>query len=177
MRTPSFALAATLMLAATPASAMEFRSTDLAEGAMFAKANVCARLGGSAVSPQLSWRGVPAGTKSLALTMFDPDARGGSGFWHWVVLDIPASATGLASGAGASQATLPAGSLAASNGAGTQVYLGPCPPDTIVHHYQITLYALPDKPALEATAKPEDAGAWLSKHAIATARLTPVFQK
>ena len=172
MRNSSVLGAALALFAVTSASAMEIKSTDLADGAMFRTVNVCKRHGGSDVSPQLSWSGVPAGAKSLAITMFDPDARGGIGFWHWVVLDIPTTVTSLAAGAG-----LPQGAVGGSNGMGTAVYLGPCPPDAIVHHYQITLYALPDKPALEASAKPEDAAAYLSKHALATARITPVFQK
>jgi hypothetical protein len=164
-----------LFLFAQAAGAMDLRSTDVADSAMFPKANVCAKHGGSSVSPQLSWSGVPSGAKSLALTMFDPDARGSGGFWHWVVLDIPVNVTSLAAGAGGG--SLPQGAMGGSNGIGTNVYLGPCPPDAIVHHYQITLYALPDKPELQPTAKPEDAGAYLAKHALATARITPVFQK
>jgi len=172
----SFVLGAALALfAVTSAAAMEIKSTDVADGAMFRKLNVCKRHGGSDVSPQLSWSGVPAGAKSLAITMFDPDARGGGGFWHWVVLDIPPAVTSLAGGAGGG--SLPQGAVGGSNGMGTAVYLGPCPPDAIVHHYQITLYALPEKPAVEPSAKPEDAAAYLTKHALATARITPVFQK
>ena len=66
--------------------------------------------GGQNVSPQLAWSGAPAGTRSFALTMYDPDAPTGSGWWHWVVYDIPTGATGLAKGAGAAGgAQLPQG--------------------------------------------------------------------
>jgi len=177
MRTKIWAIAALLCFAAMPASAMEIRSTDVSEGALMAKANICPPLGGGNTSPQLSWSGVPTSAKSLVLTMFDPDARGGQGFWHWVVLGIAPSSTGLASGAGASQASLPAGAVAASNGMGQLAYIGPCPPDAITHHYQITLWALTEKPALDANSKPEDVGAYLAKHAFANARITPVYRK
>ncbi|HEY8948491.1 MAG TPA: YbhB/YbcL family Raf kinase inhibitor-like protein, partial [Rhizomicrobium sp.] len=80
-------LAALAALAVTPASALDLKSTDVAQGASFPVNEVCARYGGGDVSPALSWSGVPAGTQSLAITMFDPDA-GGDGWWHWVVVDI-----------------------------------------------------------------------------------------
>jgi len=177
MDTKRWVLAGLLSFAAMPAAAMDIRSTDVSEGALMAKANICSPLGGGNTSPQLSWSGVPANAKSLALTMFDPDARGGDGFWHWVVLDIPPGTTGLAAGAGASQASLPAGAVAGSNGMGQLAYIGPCPPDAITHHYQITLWLLTEKPALTADSKPEDVGAYLAKHAIANARITPVYRK
>lgn len=105
---------------------------------------------GSNVSPALSWSNVPAGTQSLALQVYDPDAPSGSGFWHWAVYNIPPTATGLPQGAGNSPATLPAGAfggntdfldtgLIGMNGN----YGGPCPPQgDKPHRYQFTLYAL-----------------------------------
>ncbi len=81
---------------------------------------------GRNISPALSWRGAPAATKSLALTFFDPDARQGAGFWHWLVINIPATATGLPRGA--SQRDLPAGSLPTRTDFGRPGYGGPCPP-------------------------------------------------
>jgi Raf kinase inhibitor-like YbhB/YbcL family protein len=90
------------------------------------------------VSPQLSWTGAPAGTQSYAVLMFDPDAPTGSGFWHWLAWDIPASTTSLPTGA-----TLPAGSVNGENDAGTFGYTGPCPPaGDGTHHYQITVIAV-----------------------------------
>jgi Raf kinase inhibitor-like YbhB/YbcL family protein len=93
---------------------------------------------GPGVSPELSWSGAPAGTKSYAVLMFDPDAPTGSGFWHWVAWDIPAGTTSLATGA-----TPPAGAVSGENDAGTLGYTGPCPPPGDgTHHYQITVIAL-----------------------------------
>jgi Raf kinase inhibitor-like YbhB/YbcL family protein len=90
------------------------------------------------VSPELSWSGAPAGTKSYAVLMFDPDAPTGSGFWHWVAWDIPAGTTSLPTGA-----ALPAGAVSGENDAGTIGYTGPCPPPGDgTHHYQITVIAL-----------------------------------
>ena len=84
---------------------------------------------GSNISPELHWQGAPAGTKSFALTMYDPDAPTGSGWWHWVVYNIPASATRLAAGAGEpGKNLLPKGSTMGNGDMGTAAYVGPCPP-------------------------------------------------
>ena len=85
--------------------------------------------GGQNVSPDLAWSGAPEGTQSYALTMYDPDAPTGSGWWHWVVYDIPASATGLVMGAGAAGgAELPAGAKLGRTDFGTAEYGGAAPP-------------------------------------------------
>jgi Raf kinase inhibitor-like YbhB/YbcL family protein len=105
---------------------------------------------GGNVSPALQWSNVPAGTQSLALQVYDPDAPTGSGFWHWAVYNIPASAPGLAQGAGNSAATLPAGAFGGNTdftdtGAtgGNGNYGGPCPPvGDKPHRYIFTLFAL-----------------------------------
>lgn len=105
---------------------------------------------GSNVSPSLRWSNVPAGTKSLVLQVFDPDAPTGSGFWHWTVYNIPATATELPRGAGNSPGALPAPSFGGVNDfldtGVTDVngnYGGPCPPTgDKPHRYIFTLYAL-----------------------------------
>ena len=105
---------------------------------------------GSNISPALRWSNVPAGTKSLALQVHDPDAPTGSGFWHWAVYNIPATATGLPQGAGNSSNELPAPAFGGANDfldtGATGVngnYGGPCPPTgDKPHHYVFTLYAL-----------------------------------
>ncbi|MFB7947088.1 YbhB/YbcL family Raf kinase inhibitor-like protein [Kitasatospora phosalacinea] len=116
---------------------------------------------------RLEWRGAPAGTRSFAVTMFDPDAPTGSGFWHWVVWDVPAGATGLGR-------TLPAGAVAGTDDAGVQGYLGPCPPvGDRAHHYRITVYAL-DTPSLaQPAATPAAVTAFgMSGHVIGYAQTT-----
>jgi hypothetical protein len=105
---------------------------------------------GSNTSPALAWSNVPAGTKSLALQVHDPDAPTGSGFWHWAVYDIPPATSGLAQGAGNAQSSLPAGAYGGNTdfvdtGAtgGNGNYGGPCPPQgDRPHRYVFTLYAL-----------------------------------
>jgi Raf kinase inhibitor-like YbhB/YbcL family protein len=119
-------------------------STDLKDGA-FADAQVLNTFGcnGENVSPQLSWTNAPAGTKSFVLTMFDPDAPTGSGFWHWVVVNIPASARAMPTGASKDAAKLPVGSLETRTDLGAPGYGGPCPPARDKpHRYVFTLHAL-----------------------------------
>ena len=96
---------------------------------------------GRNVSPQLSWANPPGGTRSFALTCFDPDAPTGSGFWHWIVVNIPPDVTSLT--AGASGAGLPAGALETRTDFGPPGYGGPCPPEgDHPHRYLFTLHAV-----------------------------------
>jgi len=99
---------------------------------------------GKNISPELHWKGVPKGTKSLALTAYDPDAPTGSGWWHWVLIDLPANTTHLAKNAGTFDGgALPKGSFQAVTDFGKKGYGGPCPPvGDRPHHYIFTLYAL-----------------------------------
>jgi Raf kinase inhibitor-like YbhB/YbcL family protein len=95
-------------------------------------------------SPQLSWNNAPEGTKSFAVTMYDPDAPTGSGWWHWVVFDIPANTNELVSGAGNTDLNLtPDGVIQSITDYGVNGYGGPCPPEGHgLHQYIITVYAL-----------------------------------
>jgi Raf kinase inhibitor-like YbhB/YbcL family protein len=176
MTASRFALATALSLAAMPACAMTLKSSDVAEGVYFPVSEICARYDGSDVSPALSWSGAPQGTKSLAITMFDPDAHG-DGWWHWLVVNIPATATGLAQGAG--RGTLPDGAVALQNSSGNARYDGSCPPaGSGLHHYEITLWALGDATMpLDPAGDPKAAGEWLQKHSIGMSRITPVYRK
>ena len=98
---------------------------------------------GMGVSPALAWKNPPTDTKSYAVTIFDRDAPTGSGFWHWLVYNIPASVTALPEGAGSDGKSLPAGAAMARNDAGSSAYLGPCPPvGDKAHRYLVTVYAL-----------------------------------
>jgi Raf kinase inhibitor-like YbhB/YbcL family protein len=99
---------------------------------------------GSNKSPELNWTGAPEGTQSFAITMYDPDAPTGSGFWHWVVVDIPATIHELKQGAGDIKSNIaPQGSLQSINDTGAPGYQGPCPgTGEAAHRYIITVYAL-----------------------------------
>jgi len=143
---------------ASAAGNFTLTSKDIAPGGKIAEAQVFNGFGckGGNVSPELSWSNAPAGTKSFALLMHDPDAPTGSGWWHWLVYNIPASTASLPAGAGdAHKGTLPAGAVQARTDFGTPGYGGPCPPPGKPHHYHFFLYPLKvdklDVPA-EATA-------------------------
>jgi len=95
-------------------------------------------------SPHLAWSDAPAGTKSFALTCFDPDAPTGSGFWHWLVVNIPPETRSLAAGAGdPASGLLPAGALQTRTDFGKPGYGGPCPPQgDHPHRYLFTVFAV-----------------------------------
>lgn len=116
---------------------MEIRSDGIAADAhidlRFAEPGV----GGSNISPAMSWSGAPEGTRSFALTCFDPDAPTGSGWWHLVVTDIPLEVNSLAEGA-----VLPAGSRTWTNDYGYPGWGGPWPPPGPAHHYVFTIFAV-----------------------------------
>jgi Raf kinase inhibitor-like YbhB/YbcL family protein len=99
---------------------------------------------GKNISPQLSWKNAPEGTRSFAITMYDPDAPTGSGWWHWVVFDIPASTSTLPVGARTTGMTgLPNGAIQSLTDFGSTGYGGPCPPPGHgPHQYILTIYAL-----------------------------------
>jgi Raf kinase inhibitor-like YbhB/YbcL family protein len=107
-------------------------------------ANVFGCTGGN-MSPPLEWSGEPAGTKSFVVTLFDPDEHGDpSGWWHWIVYDLPASTYGLPKGAGTEHSTvLPAGTMQGRTDLGNDAYHGPCPDKgDPPHRYTFTIYAL-----------------------------------
>jgi Raf kinase inhibitor-like YbhB/YbcL family protein len=130
---------------------------------------------GGNVSPELRWKNAPAGTKSFAVTVYDPDAPTGSGWWHWLVYDIPATVTHLRAGAGDPKKGLaPAGSVQSRNDAGARGYGGPCPPSgDRPHRYVFTVYALRvQKLGVPPTASGATVGSGLNGQALAKATLT-----
>lgn len=156
------------------AQALELKSKELRAGAQLGPSQVYAGFGcsGSNRSPDLSWSYVPVGTRSFAVTVYDPDAPTGSGWWHWVIYDIPASATGLPAGI-ASQASRADGSKQARNDFGTNGFGGACPPPgDKPHQYVFTLYALKtDKLDVPADASPAMVGFMLGANRLDTAVL------
>jgi Raf kinase inhibitor-like YbhB/YbcL family protein len=132
---------------------------------------------GGNFSPELHWSGAPSGTKSFALTIFDPDAPGGEGWWHWVVVNIPSTTTGLVAGAGDKESSrLPTGSSQFRNDYGELGYGGPCPPHGTTHHYRVKIFALNlEKLSDGPNSSPRKVAKELEAHAIGTAQITTVF--
>lgn len=156
-------------------------STDVAEQQTLAKTFVHGAMGagGDNVSPALAWSGAPEGTKSFALTMYDPDAPTGSGWWHWVVYDLPAACTGLPRGAGNPGGALPVGALQGRTDFGSKEYGGAAPPPGHgPHRYVFTLYALNvDKLDVPADASAAYVGFMIHFAKLGEARLTAKYER
>ena len=167
-----------VLFCAASANAMDLRSVEMAQGASLANEQVHGKCGGQNISPSLSWTGAPGTAKSFAVTVFDPDAHG-TGWWHWIVFDIPATANALPKGAGSGATALPAGTIQGTNDFGDSAYGGACPPTgSGLHHYEFTLWVF-DSPTIpfDATATGGKIGSWLRSHAIAKAQLVPVLER
>jgi Raf kinase inhibitor-like YbhB/YbcL family protein len=126
-------------------------------------------------SPEVHWSGAPAGTQSFAVSVYDPDAPTGSGWWHWFVVNLPASTTTLARGAGKSDGSkLPEGAQQINTDFGAPGYGGPCPPaGDKPHRYIVTVYALKvPKLDLPPSATAALAGFMVNANALGKARLT-----
>jgi hypothetical protein len=163
------------------ASAAEFKlsSPQIAPDGKIADKHVFAGFGcsGGNASPALRWSGAPAGTESFALTMYDPDAPTGSGWWHWVVYNLPPIATGLAEGAGAANSMfLPGNTQQGRTDFGTAAYGGPCPPQgDKPHHYVFTIYALKTKLDVPADASAAMIGFMINANKIGQATFTGLY--
>lgn len=173
------ALALTLAGVTHAADGFQLSSTTVAAGASLGNEQVYNGFGcsGKNVSPALHWSGAPTGTKGFALTVYDPDAPTGSGWWHWVVYDIPANATDLAEGAGNTGGKLPAGAQQGKTDFGTPGYGGPCPPTgDKPHHYIFTLYALKtDKLGVSADSTAALIGYMINANKLGKASFTALY--
>lgn len=160
MKTFLSLLAVAAMTCSAQAAEFSVSSADFptALGEQIGNAQVFKGFGceGENISPAIAWSGAPAETKSYAVTIYDPDAPTGSGWWHWVVFNIPANVTALENGASVNG--LPAGAVQSRNDYGTEQYGGPCPPvGDEAHRYIVTVHALdvekfdiaPDTPAAQ----------------------------
>jgi hypothetical protein len=129
-------------------------------------------------SPVLDWKDAPQGTKSFAVTVYDPDAPTGSGWWHWMAYNIPATVNHLASDAGQVDGhLLPAGSVQNRNDYGVAAWGGTCPPPgDKPHHYIFTVYALKlDRLMLPADATAALAGYMIHGNVIGKASFTATY--
>lgn len=181
--TPALALAGPMAMTApatrlaAAAGRLALQSTDFAPGGAIALGCVYDEFGchGGNASPALSWNHPPAGTRSFALLMFDPDAP--RGWWHWAVFDIPAEVTSLRAGAGdPARHLLPIGAMQVRNDWGSMGYGGPCPPPGPPHHYRLMLYALSvAKLGLGADASAAQVAAKVQASSLAQAEIVGLY--
>lgn len=136
--------------------------------------------GGQNFSPELHWKNAPANTKSFAITLFDPDAPTGHGWWHWLIFNIPANTNYLPTGAGSKfPELLPQQVVQSINDYGELGYGGPCPPKGHgPHHYIFTIYAL-DTAALNLPpdTAPKIVNQYIQKHSIAHTSFTSIYER
>jgi Raf kinase inhibitor-like YbhB/YbcL family protein len=157
-------------------------STDISQGQRLPDPHASGRMGagGEDRSPQLSWSGAPQGTRSYAVTCYDPDAPTQSGFWHWAVADIPPDVTELPSGAGdVDNPRMPAGALTLRNDAGLRGYVGAAPPEGHgPHRYIFAVHAVDtDSLGLPDDATPAYLGFNLFSHTVARGTIVATFEQ
>ena len=157
-------------------------SSDVSDGSVLPTPLVSGVMGagGDDRSPQLSWSGFPEGTKSFAVTVYDPDAPTASGFWHWAVANIPASVTDLPHGAGdKDDPKLPEGALQLRNDGGFAGYVGAAPPSGHgAHRYFVVVHAV-DTERLDVTSDttPAVLGFNLFSHTLARATMVVTYEE
>lgn len=172
----SLVFAAALAVGTSAALAGDFRVTvpDHPDGT-FAAEEYFDGFGctGTNRSPDIVWSGAPAGTRGFVVTVYDPDAPTGSGWWHWIVADLPADVGRLPARAGGTGPALPKGAIEIRNDYGKAGWGGPCPPVGEVHRYEITVTALKvDRLPLPADPSAALVGYMTRANALATARTT-----
>jgi Raf kinase inhibitor-like YbhB/YbcL family protein len=135
------------------AASFQVASDDFADGEPLKDDQVAAK---GDTSPQLSWSDAPEGTKSFTVTCFDPDAPTPSGFWHWVLVDLPPDVTSLDTGAGAEGAKLPGAAFMCRNDYGRKAFVGADPPQgDQVHRYYFVVHAVgEDSLGVDSDASP-----------------------
>ena len=180
MKVIPIALLGLLMADAVNAAGFTVTSTEIRNNSHIANEQVFNSFGcqGGNVSPGLQWKDAPRETKSFAITVYDPDAPTGSGWWHWVMFNVPANITSVAKGAGDIVASLtPAGAIQSRTDFGKPGYGGPCPPaGDKPHRYQITIYALKvDKLPLDENAPAAMVGYYLNQNLILKAVLNAQY--
>jgi len=164
------------------AETLTLSSQDIEQGKMMAKKQEFVGFGckGENLSPQLSWKNAPKGTKSFAVTAYDPDAPTGSGWWHWQIINIPNTVTTLAENAGSTDnKNIPKGSLQIENDYGSQGFGGACPPvGHGQHRYQFTVYALSvEKLELKPTSSAALVGYMINANKLASSTIEALYER
>ncbi|MEM8572616.1 MAG: YbhB/YbcL family Raf kinase inhibitor-like protein [Pseudomonadota bacterium] len=161
---------------AVPAYADDFQltSTTIAEGQQLEAAQVFQGFGceGGNMAPDLAWSGAPDGTESFAITVYDPDAPTGSGWWHWFAFNIPADVMELPAGVG-----VPEVAIELANDYGATGFGGACPPPGEVHRYQFTVHALGTVLEIDDSVSNALAGFMVNANSIASASITAVYSR
>jgi Raf kinase inhibitor-like YbhB/YbcL family protein len=157
-------------------------SKDISQGEFMGKAQEFTGFGcsGGNLSPHLQWKDAPKGTKSFAITAYDPDAPTGSGWWHWQVVNIAANTTELVTGAGNTKKNIaPKGSIHITNDYGSRSFGGACPPKGHgIHHYRFTIHALSvEKLALPENASGALAGYMINANTIETSTIEALYKR
>ncbi|MCR9194430.1 MAG: YbhB/YbcL family Raf kinase inhibitor-like protein [Hyphomonas sp.] len=175
-RTLRNALLATVMASAmaTPALAdgLALTSPDIAEGQQLSSDFVFQGFGceGGNLVPTLAWSGAPEGTESFAITVYDPDAPTGSGWWHWFAFNIPADVTSLPAGEAVDGIEL-------INDYGAEGFGGACPPPGEVHRYQFTVHALGTVLEIDGSVSDALAGFMVNANSLASSTITAVYSR
>ncbi|PZG17945.1 YbhB/YbcL family Raf kinase inhibitor-like protein [Spongiactinospora gelatinilytica] len=156
-------------------------SDDVRDGERMSDAHVFDDWGstGQNISPHLRWSPGPEGTKSYAVTCYDPDAPTGSGFWHWLAFDIPADVTELPRGASGSVATkgLPQGTVESRNDYNRAMYGGAAPPPGYPHRYLFAVHALGvEKLGLDPETPPAAVGFNITANTLARGYIAPTYE-
>lgn len=180
MRSTAFILCSMLAANVSGQETFTLKSNDLGGEATVTEEFNGFGCTGKNQSPQLSWSNAPEGTKSFAITMYDPDAPTGSGWWHWVVFDIPTTVDELVSNAGNIELDLaPKGAIQSVTNYGAKGYGGPCPPPGHgLHQYTITVHALKtDTLELDADTNPAIVGYNIWGNTLAKASIIIYYKR
>lgn len=179
MKIKSFAFVFLLSASLIQAESFQVKSPELSAGKSIADEQVFNGFGcsGGNVSPSLSWTGLPKDAKTIAITVYDPDAPTGSGWWHWVVFNLPANTTSLPANAGNPEKNLlPKEAVQSRTDFGVPGYGGPCPPKgDKPHRYIFTVYALKDKIPADQNSSGALIGFYINQLKIGEAKTVAKF--
>lgn len=175
-------LALLLFCVSIPAFSSDLKITSqvIQDGEMIKMDQVFNSFGcsGKNISPDLKWEGAPEGTKFFAVTMYDPDAPTGNGWWHWTVFNIPAKVTSIPANASKKSGKLGHGAVQGRTDFGKAGYGGPCPPPGHgKHHYVIKVFALKDKLPLKSDSPAAQVGFYANSLKLAEGKLEAIYER